>query len=75
MSGALKSTIAAHGPITPNEVGSATKRIVAQMETEGWVLHRPCPGCCNCAPSNFTDPKCMGDGQLDDQMLRKFHGA
>ena len=34
VSGAMKSAIAAHGPITKELIGSATKRIVNQVLTE-----------------------------------------
>lgn len=34
ISGALKSTIDAHGPITLNSIGSAAKRIVGLISTE-----------------------------------------
>lgn len=40
VAGALRSTIDAHGPITPQWIGSAAKRVTAQIEAEvkrkGW---------------------------------------
>ena len=33
------------------------------LEEDGWRLHRPCPGCCECTPSNYTDPMCDGSGE------------
>ncbi len=32
---------------------------------QGWVLRLPCPGCCNCAPSNYSDPLCDGSGDIN----------
>ena len=51
----------------------AVWKALQALTKAGWVISRPCRGCCNCAPSNFTDPMCNGDGQLDDNLLAKFH--
>lgn len=41
ISGALKQTINAHGPITPNFIGSATKRIYGSLLSNGSKEHNP----------------------------------
>ena len=40
ISGALKQTINAHGPITPNFIGSATKRIYGSLLHNGSKIHK-----------------------------------
>lgn len=41
ISGALKQTINAHGPITPTFIGSATKRIYGSLLSNGSKEHNP----------------------------------
>lgn len=41
ISGALKQTINAHGPITPTFIGSATKRIYGSLLNNGSKEHNP----------------------------------
>jgi hypothetical protein len=33
-----------------------------RLERLATTSMRTCPGCCNCSPSNYTDPMCDGDG-------------
>lgn len=37
-------------------------RVLQALRLNGFPVYWHCPGCCNCAPSNFTDPICDGKG-------------
>lgn len=56
---ALLCELVGYSPVSskyPIEVAftDAFDKLAAQM---------PCPGCCNCAPSNYNDPLCDGNGK------------
>lgn len=38
VSGALRTTIHEHGPITPKWIGSAAKRVTRELESKGFLL-------------------------------------
>lgn len=64
MVGLLQASATVRGGAWINGVPThVLAELLDALNDDGWELHRPCPGCCNCAPANYEDPMCDGSGE------------
>lgn len=57
-------TAVLHGEMTFSRIDASflAWKALSALQDAGYPIRWTCSGCCNCWPSNFTDPLCDGNG-------------